>query len=103
MTGFINIVKSVVNDYSKHLTGSKIREFEEQDALSKSLLQQHLCTANSRRIVVFSVPAVIISIAFAVMTIASMETQSIRESVLSLAGLLGVIVGCGSLAVLVYR
>ena len=103
MTGFINIVKSVINDFSKHLTGSKIREFEKQDALSKSLLQQHLCTANSRRIVVFSVPAVIISIAFAVMTIASMETQSIRESVLSLAGLLCVIVGCGSLAVLVYR
>ncbi|MDE7280713.1 MAG: hypothetical protein K2N36_03105, partial [Ruminiclostridium sp.] len=103
MTGFLNIVKSVINDYSKHLTGSKIREFEEQDALSKSLLQQHLCTANSRRIVVFSVPAVIVSIAFAAMTIASMSAQSIRESVLSLAGLLGVIVGCGSLAVLVYR
>lgn len=103
MTGFKNIVKSVINDYGKHLTGSKIREFEEQDTLSKSLLRQHLCTANSRRIVVFSVPAVIISIAFAIMTIASMSVQAIRESVLSLAGLLALIVGCGSLAVLVYR
>lgn len=103
MTGFINIVKSVVNDYGKHLTGSKIREFEEQDTLSKSLLQQHLCTANSRRIIVFAVPAVIAAIVFSIVTIASMSVWAIRESVLSLAGLLVLIVGCGSPAVLVYR
>lgn len=103
MTGFKNIVKSVISDYGKHLSGSKIRELEEQDALSKSLLQQHLCTANSRRTVFFSVPAVIIAIVFSAVTIMSMSVNDIRESVLSLAGLLVIVVGCGSLAVLVYR
>ncbi len=103
MTGFKNIVKSVISDYGKHLSGSKIRELEEQDALSKSLLQQHLCTANSRRTVFFSVPAVIIAIVFSAITIMSMSVNDIRESVLSLAGLLVIVVGCGSLAVLVYR
>lgn len=103
MTGFKNIVKSVISDYGKHLSGSKIRELEEQDALSKSLLQQHLCTANSRRTVFFSVPAVIIAIVFSAVTIMSMSVNDIRESVLSLTGLLVIVVGCGSLAVLVYR
>lgn len=103
MTGFKNIVKSVISDYGKHLSGSKIRELEEQDAFSKSLLQQHLCTANSRRTVFFSVPAVIIAIVFSAITIMSMSVNDIRESVLSLAGLLVIVVGCGSLAVLVYR
>ncbi len=103
MTGLINIVKSVVSDYGKHLTENKIREFEEQDTLSKNLMQQHLCTANSRRIVFFAVPAVIIAMVFSAVTIASMAANDIRESVLSLAGLLLIILGCGSLAVIVYR
>lgn len=103
MKDFINIVKGVVTDYGRQLTGSKIREFEEQDAISKNILQQHLCTANSRRTIVFSIPAVIASIIFAIVTIASMSVKSIRESVLSLVGLLLIIVCCGSLAVLIYR
>lgn len=103
MKDFINIVKGVVSDYGRHLNGSKIKEFEDQDALSKNILEQHLCTSNSRRIVVFAIPAVIISIVFAIITIASMSVTSIRESVLSLVGILLIILGCGSLAVLVYR
>lgn len=103
MTGFKNIVKSVISDYAKHLSGNKIRELAEQDALSKNLLQQHLCTVNSRRTVFFSVPAIVAAIVFSVLTIISMSAENIRESVLSLAGLLLTIIGCGSLSVLIYR
>lgn len=103
MSAFINILKSVISDYGKHLTGEKIHEFENEDIYSKNLLKQHLCTANSRRIIVFAVPEVIISVVLAFVTIFSMSVKDIRESILALSGLLVIILGCGSLAVLVYR
>lgn len=103
MTSFLKIIKSVLEDYSGHVSGSRVREYQTEDPLSKNILRQELCRVNSGRIVFFAVPAVILSVIFAMLTIAGMSKGDIRESILCLSGLLVVIFGCGCLGVLVYR
>lgn len=103
MTSFLKIIKSVLEDYSGHVSGSRVREYQTEDPLSKNILRQELCRVNSGRIVFFAVPAVILSVIFAILTIAGMSKGDIRESILCLSGLLVVIFGCGCLGVLVYR
>lgn len=103
MTSFLKIIKSVLEDYSGHVSGSRVREYQTEDPLSKNILRQELCRVNSGRIVFFAVPAVILSVIFAILTIAGMSKGDIRESILCLSGLLVIIFGCGCLGVLVYR
>lgn len=103
MTSFLKIIKSVLEDYAGHVSGSRVREYQAEDPLSKNILRQELCRVNSVRIVFFAVPAVILSIIFAILTIAGMSEGDIRESILCLSGLLVVIFGCGCIGVLVYR
>lgn len=103
MTSLLKIIKGVLEDYSGHISGSKVREYQAEDALSKSILKQELCTVNSGRIVFFAIPAVILSVIFAVITIAGMSKGDIRESILCLSGLLVIVFGCGCTAVLVFR
>ncbi len=79
--------KSVISDYTKHLSGEKIREFEAEDPLSKSFLRQRLCEVNSKRTVLFAVSAAIISVIFSVLIIINISISTIRESVFSLIGL----------------
>lgn len=103
MTSLIRIIKEVVEDYSRHVSGSRVREYQAEDALSKNILKQELCSTNSGRIVFFALPAVIISVVFAIITIANMSKGDLKQSVLCLSGLLVIIFGCGCLSVLVYR
>lgn len=103
MSKIINTLKAVVSDYTEHLNGSRIKEFEAEDPLSKSLLRHNLCEVNNRRIVFFIVPAIILSVLYAIFTIADMKTNTITESVLALAGLLLIIIGCGGSAVYSHR
>lgn len=103
LSKIINTLKSVVYDYAKHLSGSRIKEFEAEDPLSKSLLRHNLCEVNNRRIVFFTAPAIILSVLFSIFILVGMKTDTIIGSVLELAGLLLIIVGCGGCAVYSYR
>lgn len=103
MAAFIKIIKSVLEDYSGHISGSKVREYQAEDPLSKNILHQELCRVNSERIAFFAVPAVIVSVIFAIATLAGMSKGDIREAIFCLSGLLVIIFGCGCTAVLVYR
>lgn len=103
MSGLLKILKSVAEEYGKHLNGSKIREFEAEDPLSASLLKQNLCSVNCRRVIFFTIPAVVIALLFSIVTIINMSKDDIKQSVLCLAGLLVIFFGCGSAAVLLYR
>ena len=103
MTELLKIINSVISDYKLHLTGSKIKEFEAEDPLSKKLLEQNLCLVNSKRVIFLSLPLALISIIFTIITIVNMDTSSIRESVLSLIGYLVMVLGCSAAAVLVFR
>ncbi len=103
MRNLLKIIISVIGDYSRHIGGAKIKEYQSEDSLSKDILEQELLKTNSGRVFLFAVPAVILSIVFSVMTIAGMNRGDIRESILCLSGLLLIVFGCGSTAVLVYR
>lgn len=103
MTAFIKIIKSVLEGYSGHISGSKVREYQTEDPLSKNILSHELCRVNSERIAFFAVPAVIVSVIFAIITLAGMSKGDILEAILCLSGLLVIIFGCGCTAVLVYR
>ncbi|MCM1055079.1 MAG: GGDEF domain-containing protein [Bacteroides sp.] len=95
-----NIFGSVISEYSAHLSGAKIKEFESEDPLSKNLLRQRLCEVNSKRIVFFTVPAIVLSIVFAVINIAS---YTLAEQIPSLAGLALTAAGCGGVGGILYR
>lgn len=103
MTSLIKIIKSVLEEYSGHVSGSKVREYQTEDPLSKNILKQELCRVNSERIVFFAVPAVILSVVFAIVTIMGMSKGDLRESIFCLSGLLVIIFGCGCTSVLVFR
>lgn len=103
MTELLKIISSVISDYKLHLTGSKIKEFEEEDPLSKKLLEQNLSIVNSKRAVSLSLPLVLLSVIFAVVTAVQMDTAYLRSSILSLIGFLVIALGCSTLAVLIYR
>ena len=103
MTSLIKIIKGVLEEYSGHISGSKVREYQAEDPLSKNILKQELCRVNSERIVFFAVPAVILSAIFAVVTIMGMSKGDLRESIFCLSGLLVIIFGCGCSSVLVFR
>ena len=103
MTSLIKIIKSVLEEYSGHVSGSKVREYQAEDPLSKNILKQELCRVNSGRIVFFAVPAVILSVIFAIVTIMGMSKGVLRESIFCLSGLLVIIFGCGCTSVLVFR
>ena len=103
MTELLKIINSVISDYKLHLTGSKIKDFEAEDPLSKKLLEQNLCLVNSKRVIFLSLPLALISIIFTIITIVNMDTSSIRESVLSLIGYLVMVLGCSTASTLLYR
>ncbi|MBD5114418.1 MAG: diguanylate cyclase [Ruminococcaceae bacterium] len=103
MSKKLSMLRSVISDYGTHLNGARIKEFESEDPLSKNLLRQRLCEVNSRRIIFFTIPAVILSIVFVIINIADMTAHSVTESVFSITGLLLIIVGCGCGGVMVYR
>lgn len=103
MAELLKIISSVISDYKLHLTGSKIKEFEAEDPLSKKLLEQNLCLVNSRRAVSLSLPLVLLSVIFAVVTAVQMDTAYLKSSILSLIGFLVLALGCSALAVLIYR
>lgn len=102
MSEFFKIVKSVSEDFAKHLTGAKIREFEEQDPLSKNLLANYLCGTNSKRAIFFSFPAVITAIIFTVLEIKNLEAD-FAHALMALISLGIMIIGCGFLSVIIYR
>ena len=95
--------KSVISDYTKHLSGEKIREFEAEDPLSKNFLRQRLCEVNSKRVVFFAIAAAIVSVFFSVLIILNISMSTIRESVFSLIGLFLTATGCLCCAVVIYR
>lgn len=103
MTELFKIISSVISDYKLHLTGSKIKEFEAEDSLSKKLLEQNLCLVNSKRAVSLSLPLVLLSVIFAVVVAVQMDTASLKSSIMSLIGFLVLALGCSALAVLIYR
>lgn len=103
MTSLIKIIKSVLEEYSGHVSGARVREYQTEDPLSKNILKQELCRVNSERIVFFAVPAVILSVIFAIVTITGMSKGALRESIFCLSGLLVIIFGCGCTSVLVFR
>ncbi len=103
MSKKLKLFKSVVTDYSLHLSGEKIKEFEAEDPLSKSLLRQKLCEVNSKRAVFFSVLAAVVSAFFSVIILLNISLSTIRESVFSLIGLLLTAIGGLCCAVLIYR
>lgn len=103
MSKKLKLFKSVVTDYSLHLSGEKIREFEAEDPLSKSLLRQKLCEVNSKRTVFFSVLASVFSAFFSVIILLNISISTIRESLFSLIGLLLTAIGGLCCAVLIYR
>ncbi|MCM1298781.1 MAG: GGDEF domain-containing protein [Firmicutes bacterium] len=102
MSELLKIIGSVIADFAEHLTGAKIKEFESEDPLSKNLLANHLCSANSKRIVCFIIPAVIVSVILAVMDITKLESD-LRLSLMSLISLGAIAVGCGFISVVIYR
>jgi len=98
-----SILKSAISDYASYLSGAKIKELESEDPLSKNLLRQKLCETNSERIVLFAIPAIVLSVVFAVITVLDMKTETLTRSLFSLAGMLLIVMGCGCLSVMVYR
>ncbi len=103
MSKNLNLFKSVISDYTKHLSGEKIREFEAEDPLSKSFLRQRLCEVNSKRTVLFAVSAAIVSVIFSVLIIINISISTIRESVFSLISLFLTATGGLCCAVVIYR
>lgn len=103
MSKNLNLLGSVVSDFASHLSGAKIRELESEDPLSKNLLRQRLCEVNCGRTVFFAVPAVIISVVFAIFIVVNMKADALTGTLFSLAGLLLTIVGCGSSGLMIYR
>lgn len=103
MTELLKIIGGVISDYKLHLTGSKIKEFEADDPLSKQLLDQDLSIINSKRAVGLSLPIVVISVVSAIVTAVQMDSESLKGSILSLIGFLVIALGCSVLAVLIYR
>ncbi|MCH5199623.1 MAG: GGDEF domain-containing protein [Oscillospiraceae bacterium] len=103
MTELLKIISGVISDYRLHLTGSKIKEFESEDPLSKKLLEQNLCLVNGKRAIFLSLPLVLLSVIFAVITVVQMDPDSLIGSVLSLIGFLLIALGCSALAVLIYH
>lgn len=97
------MLRSVISDYGAHLSGAKIKEFESEDPLSKNLLRQRLCEINSKRIVFFTVPAIIISVVLAIIAVVNINAHNITQSVFTLVGLLLIAVGCGFGGAMVYR
>lgn len=102
MTELLNIINSVISDYKLHLTGSKIKEFEAEDSLAKKLLEQNLCLVNSKRTIFLSIPLVLLSVTFAIVTAVQMNADSSSGTVLSLIGFLIISLGCSALSVLIY-
>lgn len=98
-----SMLRSVISDYGAHLSGAKIKEFESEDPLSKNLLRQRLCEVNSKRIVFFTVPAIIAAVFCAIFFIVDIAAHTVTECVFSLAGLFIITAGCGCVGVLVYR
>ena len=103
MIELLKIFSGVISDYKLHLTGAKIKEFESEDPLSKKLLEQNLCLVNSKRAIFLSLPLVLLSVIFAVVSAVQMDQDSLGSSILSLIGLLVIAMGCSVLAVLIYR
>lgn len=103
MTELLKIINSVISDYRMHLTDSKIKEFEAEDPLSKKLLEQNLCLVNSKRVIFLSIPLVLISVIFAIVTAIQMNADSLSGAIISLIGFLIVALGCSALSVLIYR
>lgn len=103
MSKKINILTSVISDYASHISGEKIKELESEDPLSKNLLRQRLCEVNIKRIIFFSIPAIVLSVIFAVLIVVNMKAAALNETLFSLAGLLLTAVGCGCTGVMVYR
>lgn len=103
MSRNLNSFKSVISDYAEHISGAKIKELQAEDPLSKNLLRQRLCEVNSKRTVFFAVPAAVISVIFAVVTVVNTEENDLLKTIFSLAGLLLTAVGCGCAAMAVYR
>lgn len=103
LSEFFKILKSVVSDYGRHVTGSKIKEFESEDLLSKTLLQQNLCASNSKRIISLSVPIAVIAIVSAVFILINMNLSSLAAGIISLLGVLVILFGCSFTAIMVFR
>lgn len=103
MTELLKIFNSVISDYKLHLAGSKIKEFETEDPLSKKLLEHNLCLVNGKRVIFLSLPLILIALIFTVVTIVQMDTSALKESVLSLIGFVLIVLGCSVSAVLIYR
>ena len=103
MSKIINSFKNVISDYADHISGAKIRELQSEDPLSKNLLKQKLCEVNSKRAVFFAIPAIVLSVIFAVMTFVNMKEFSINETIFLSGGLLLILAGCGCTAIAVYR
>lgn len=101
MSEFLKIVKSVSEDFAKHLTGAKIKEFEQEDPLSKNLLANYLCTTNSKRIIFFIFPAMITAIIFTVIEIKNLKAD-FGHALMSLISLGIMIIGCSFLSVIIY-
>lgn len=102
MSELFKIVKSVIAEFSKHLTGAKIKEFESEDPLSKNLLANHLCSTNSKRIVFFMFPAILAAIVFAVSDIKNFAAD-LRLALISLISIGVIVFCCGFLSVIIYR
>lgn len=102
MNELLKIISGVISDFKLHLTGSKIKEFEAEDPLSKQFLEQNLSVTNSIRAIFLSLPLVLISVILAVVTAVQMDMESLRGSVLSLIGFLVIALGCSVLALLIY-
>ena len=103
MTELLKIISDVISDYRLHITGSKIKEFESEDPLSKKLLEQNLCLINSKRAIFLSFPLVLLSVFFAIITVVQMDSNSLSVSILSLIGFLLIALGCSTLAVLIFH
>lgn len=103
MTELLKIISDVISDYRLHITGSKIKEFESEDPLSKKLLEQNLCLINSKRAIFLSFPLVLLSVIFAIITVVQMDSNSLSVSILSLIGFLLIALGCSTLAVLIFH
>lgn len=103
MKELFKIIRSVISDYGKHISGSKIREFEAEDPLSEKLLQQKLCSENCKRIFFFAVPLAIASMIAAVLTIININKYVLAEAILSFIGLVVMIFGCSFVALMLFN
>ncbi len=102
MTELFKIIRSVIDDYGKHLSGTKIKEFETEDPLSEKLLQQNLCAVNCRRILFLAVPLAVICVISLVLVIIDINKSVLTEAVLSIIGLISLLFGCSFMAVLIF-